>query len=98
MNFINRKYPKAAEVRALTTSFNLLKHLNSKFAKLRLGKRQDSTCVKSITGYMICVPECPVIWKSKLQTETALSPMNAEYVTLSKAITDLIIWCTRSGF
>ena len=71
MNFINRKYPKAAEVRALTTSFNLLKHLNSKFAKLRLGKRQDSTCVKSITGYMICVPECPVIWKSKLQTETA---------------------------
>jgi len=29
---------------------------------------------------MICIAECPVIWKSKLQTETALSAMEAAYV------------------
>jgi len=28
---------------------------------------QDPACVKSRTGYMICVADCPVIWKSKLQ-------------------------------
>ena len=39
---------------------------------------------------MICVADCPVIWKSKLQTETALSTMEAEYVALSMAMRELI--------
>jgi Reverse transcriptase (RNA-dependent DNA polymerase) len=51
---------------------------------------QDPSCVKSRTGYMICVADCPVIWKSKLQTETALSTMEAEYVALSMAMRELI--------
>jgi hypothetical protein len=32
---------------------------------------------------------CPVLWKSKLQTEIALSTMEAEYVALSTACKDL---------
>ena len=51
---------------------------------------QDPTCVKRRTGYMICVADCPVIWKSKLQTKTALSTMEAEYVALSMMMRELI--------
>jgi hypothetical protein len=39
--------------------------------------------VRSKTGYVICLTICPVLWKSKLQTEIALSTMEAEYVALS---------------
>jgi hypothetical protein len=50
---------------------------------------QDPHCVRSRTGYVICVANCPVIWKSKLQTEIALSTMEAEYVSLSQSCKDL---------
>jgi len=43
----------------------------------------DPTCVKSRTGYVITVAQCPVIWCSKLQSEIALSTMEAEYYALS---------------
>jgi hypothetical protein len=36
------------------------------------------------------IAKCPVLWVSKLQTETALSTMMAEYIALSVAIRDLI--------
>jgi len=47
---------------------------------------QDPPCVKSRTVDMIYVVDCLVIWNSKLQTETALSTMQAEYVALSMAM------------
>lgn len=50
---------------------------------------QDPHCVRSRTGYVILVAGCPVLWKSKLQTEIALSTMEAEYVALSQACKDL---------
>ena len=43
----------------------------------------DPACVKSRTGYVITFAGCPVVWQSKLQTETALSTMEAEVVALS---------------
>jgi hypothetical protein len=47
-------------------------------------KKQDPHCVCSRTGYVICcLSDCPVLWISKLQTEIALSIMEAEYVALS---------------
>ncbi|KAL7465130.1 hypothetical protein ACHAXS_005455 [Conticribra weissflogii] len=36
---------------------------------------QDPHCARSRTGFVILVVNCPVIWKSKLQTEIALSTM-----------------------
>jgi len=45
---------------------------------------------QSRTGYMICVADCPVIWKSKLQTETPLSTKEAEYAALSMAMREFI--------
>ncbi|KAL7461142.1 hypothetical protein ACHAXS_001569, partial [Conticribra weissflogii] len=40
----------------------------------------DPTCTRSRTGFTIAVADCPVFWQSKLQTETALSTMEAEVV------------------
>jgi len=51
--------------------------------------KQDPNCVRSRMGYVICLSNCPVLWKSKLQTEIALSTMEAEYVALSTSCRDL---------
>jgi Reverse transcriptase (RNA-dependent DNA polymerase) len=51
---------------------------------------QDPVCVKSRTGYCITLGSCPVLWVSKLQTEIALSTVEAEYIALSQSIRDLL--------
>ena len=51
---------------------------------------QDPLCVKSRTGYMLMVADCAAHWVSKLQTEIAVSTMEAEYIALSLAMRDLI--------
>jgi hypothetical protein len=51
--------------------------------------RHDPHCVRSRSGYVINLSNCPVLWKSKLQTEIALSTMEAEYVALSASCKDL---------
>ena len=50
----------------------------------------DPVYVHSRTGYMITFCDVPVMWKSKLQTETTLSTMEAEYVALSMAARELL--------
>ena len=55
-------------------------------------KHEDSNdphCVRSRTGYVITLANCPIIWASKMQTEIALSTMEAEYIALSTACRDL---------
>jgi len=49
----------------------------------------DPSCVKSRTGFVITVANCPVLWQSKLQTETALSTMEAEIVALAHSCREL---------
>eukprot|EP00804_Cyclotella_cryptica_P027579 CCRYP_007520-RA/>CCRYP_007520-RA protein AED:0.02 eAED:0.02 QI:0/-1/0/1/-1/0/1/0/173 len=51
---------------------------------------QDPHCARSRTGYIILAFGCPVLWRSRLQTEIALSTMEAEYVALSTACKDLL--------
>ena len=51
---------------------------------------QDPHCVRSRSGFVILAFGCPVVWKSKLQTEIALSTMEAEYVAISTACRDLL--------
>ena len=46
-------------------------------------------CVKSRTGFLITVSDCPVVWVSKLQTETALSTMEAEIIALAHCCREL---------
>ena len=46
-------------------------------------------CVRSHTGFVMTVANCPVIWSSKLQTETALSTMEAETIALASYCREL---------
>ena len=39
---------------------------------------------------MLCVANCPVVWKSKLQSQIATSSTHAEYIGLSSAMKDVI--------
>lgn len=50
---------------------------------------QDPTCTRSRTGFTITVADCPVFWQSKLQTETALSTMEAEVVAFVSCCREL---------
>lgn len=44
----------------------------------------------SRTGYVIFFMGCPLVWKSKLQTEISLSTTEAEYIALSQAMREVI--------
>ena len=45
--------------------------------------------MKSCTGFVITFADVPILWKSQLQTETALSTMEAEIIALSACCRDL---------
>ena len=51
---------------------------------------QDPISVKSRTGFVLCLAGCPIIWMSKLQSDIALSTMEAEYNALSMALKELL--------
>ena len=54
------------------------------------GDSDNPENVMSRTGYLITYAGCPVVWCSKLQTEIALSTMEAEYIALSQAMRQVI--------
>jgi len=51
---------------------------------------QDPVCVRSRTGYVMTLGGCPIHWVSKLQTEIALSTVEAEYIALSQSMRELL--------
>ena len=51
---------------------------------------QDPAGARSRTGFVITLGKNPILWKSKLQTETATSTMHAEYVAASTAMRSLV--------
>lgn len=55
-----------------------------------VANKQDPVCAKSRTGYVIMYRGAPLLWASKMQTQIALSTMEAEYIALSQAMRDLI--------
>lgn len=50
----------------------------------------DSTSVKSRTGFVIHVANCPIIWASRLQGLVATSTCESEYNALSDAMRDVL--------
>lgn len=52
--------------------------------------KQDPISVKSRTGYIIMYRGAPLLWVSKMQTQIALSTIEAEYIALSQSMRDLI--------
>ncbi len=53
-------------------------------------KPTDPACSKSCTGFVIVFAGVPVLWQSKLQTETALSTMEAKIIALVACMRELI--------
>ena len=45
---------------------------------------------RSRTGFVLTFDGCPLLWVSKLQQETALSTLHAEYVALSQSLRELL--------
>jgi hypothetical protein len=51
---------------------------------------QAPVSVKLRTGYILMYSGFPALWVSKMQTQISLSTMEAEYITLSQSMRDLI--------
>jgi hypothetical protein len=51
---------------------------------------EDRDTARSRHGYIIKYMGCPIIWKSQLQTEIALSSTESEYTGLSYALREVI--------
>jgi hypothetical protein len=52
--------------------------------------KDDLICMKSRSGYITCLSDCPVVWCSKLQHEITTSTMEADYNALSIAMRELL--------
>jgi hypothetical protein len=78
---------------AMTSSSNDCKidaHPDADFAGMYGHEdHSDPASAKSRTGFIITFAECPVFWQSKLQTETALSTMEAKIIALSACCREL---------
>ena len=89
------RYLKATRTQGLIMKNDSLTSLDcwcdADFAGLwKVEDQQDSTSVKSRTGFIFTLGSCPILWASKLQTEIALSTMEAEYIALSVAMREFI--------
>jgi hypothetical protein len=66
-------------------------HVDSDFGGLfSVEDKQNPVCVKSRSGYVITYRDAPLMWVSKMQSQVALSTMEAEYIALSQSMRDLI--------
>ena len=50
----------------------------------------DANTARSRSGYLITYLGCPIMWKSQLQTQIALSSCESEYISLSQATRKVI--------
>ena len=50
----------------------------------------DRDTARSRHGYIITYHNCPIIWKSQMQTEIALSSTESEYIGISQGLRDVI--------
>ena len=74
-----------------TNKYNMDCYVDADFAGLWGSENdQDPVSVKSRTGFVVMFMGCPLLWMSKLQTQIALSTMEAEYIALSHSMRELI--------
>ena len=50
----------------------------------------DADNIMSQTGKVIMYANCPIFWRSSLQTEIALSTAETEYIALSSALRQVL--------
>eukprot|EP00978_Attheya_sp_CCMP212_P047854 scaffold439527_cov122-Attheya_sp.AAC.1 len=51
---------------------------------------EDRTTARSRSGYIARYCGCPILWRSKLQTEVALSTTEAKYVALPQSLREVL--------
>jgi hypothetical protein len=74
-----------------STNLNLDLYPDADFAGIwGIEKPDDPSCVRSRTGFIITLGSAPITWASRMQTEIALSTMEAEYIACSTAMRVLI--------
>lgn len=72
-------------------SYNLDLYVDGDYAGLyKSDPDHDPTSAKSRMGYVIFLSQCPLVWKSQLLPEVALSVCEVEYAALSHALRALI--------
>ncbi len=54
------------------------------------GHEKPTVCAKSCSRFVIVFAGVPVLWQSKLQTQTALSTMEAKVIALAACMRELI--------
>jgi hypothetical protein len=75
--------------------FKLDCYVDADFAGLHGQEPQNNPIsAKSRTGYIIFFGGCPLLWKSQIQGEVALSTFHSEYVALSQSMRTLL-WLQR---
>ena len=60
------------------------------FGGFSMNNAKDLASVHSRPGFAIKHASCPIAWSSKLQSEIALSTTEAEHISLSQSLRDLI--------
>ena len=89
------RYLKATATRGMvinpTSEFSIDAYPDADFAGMYGHENPtDPACAKSRSGFVIMFAGVPVMWQSKLQTETALSTMEAEIIALAACMRELI--------
>ncbi len=89
------RYPKNTSPRGMvinpTRELTIDAYPDADFAGMyRHEKPTDLVCAKSRSGFVIVFAGVPVLWQSKLQTQTALSTMEAKVIALGACMKELI--------
>ena len=72
------------------TSKGLECYVEADFARGWQEANADADNVMPQTGMVIMYANCPIFWRSSLQTEIALSTVEAEYIALSSALRQVL--------
>ncbi|KAI2513951.1 hypothetical protein MHU86_335 [Fragilaria crotonensis] len=90
IRYLHRTADKGTIVRP-TGDLSIDCYVDADFAGLH-GRDPDyePSSAKSRTGYIITLGGCPILWKSKLQTEISLSTLESEYSALSASMRTLL--------
>ena len=76
---------------APSSNMNLELYVDADFAGLyRRDPDHSSSSARSRTGYIIFFGGIPLVWRSFLQSDIALSTLESEYTSLSHSIRTLI--------
>ena len=72
-------------------SLNIDVYIDADFTSLWLHEdKLDPACMKSQTGFVMCISNCPIIWMSHLQCKITTSTQEAEYNALSLAMHSML--------